>query len=40
MINLNSLVSGCFRGFSEEKTHKRMWLCMGISLVQYGLQTQ
>ena len=29
----NSLASGCFQGFSEKKTPKRMWLCAGISPV-------
>jgi len=39
VLQFNSLVSGCFRGFSEKKTPKCTWLCVGISLVWYGLQT-
>jgi len=30
---LNTLASGCFRGFSRKKTPKRMWFCMGIFLL-------
>jgi len=26
-VQINSLVSSCFREFSEKKTPKRMWLC-------------
>ena len=36
---INTLASGCFQGFSEKKTPKRTWLCAGISLVWYALQT-
>jgi len=36
---INSLASDCFQGFSGKKTPKRMWLCAGISLVWYALQT-
>jgi len=25
---VNPLTSGCFQGFSEKKTPKRMWLCV------------
>jgi len=35
---LNTLASGCFRGFSE-KTLKRTWLCAGISPFLFGLRT-
>jgi len=28
-----------FRGFSQKKTPKHTWLCAGISLVRYALQT-
>jgi len=37
---LNSLAPSCFLGFSGKKTPKRTWLCAGISLVQYALQTR
>jgi len=29
---MNTLASGCFRGFSE-KEHLNTWLCVGISLL-------
>jgi len=35
---VNSLASGCFRGFSE-KMPKRTWLCTGISPFLFGLRT-
>jgi len=38
--NFNSLASGCFWGFSEKKTPKCTWLCVGISPVWYALQTR
>ena len=37
---INSLASTSIWGFSEKKTPKRMWLCVGISLVWYALQTR
>jgi len=36
---VNTLASGCFRGFSEKKLPKRMWLCAGISPLLFGLWT-
>jgi len=38
-VSINSLASGCFRGFSE-KMPKCTWLCAGISLVRDALQTR
>ena len=35
----NTLVSGCFRRFSEKKTPKRTWLCTEISPLLFGLRT-
>ena len=37
---LNTLASAKIRGFSEKKTPKHTWLCTGIALVQYALQTR
>jgi len=37
---LNSLASARIQGFSRKKTPKRKWLCAGISLVRYALQTR
>jgi len=31
---------GGFGDFQEKKTPKRTWLCVGISLVRYALQTR
>ena len=39
-LNFNSLACARFRGFSEKKTSKRMWLCARISPVWHALQTQ
>ena len=36
----NTLASARIRGFLEKKTPKRTWICAGISLVRYALQTQ
>jgi len=37
---LNTLASAKIQGFSEKKTPKHTWLCAGIALVQYALQTR
>jgi len=39
MDNLNTLASGCFRGFSKKKPPKRTWLCAGISPLLFRLRT-
>jgi len=36
----NTLASTRIQEFSEKKTPKRTWLCAGLSLVRYALQTQ
>jgi len=36
---LNTLASGCFRGFLEKKLPKCTWLCTGISPLLCGLRT-
>jgi len=33
---VNTLAPGWIRGFSEKKTLKSTWLCVGISLLLYG----
>jgi len=34
------LAAGYFQGFLEKNPPKRTWLCAGISLVRYALQTR
>ena len=39
LVKVNSLPSARFRAFLEKRTPEHTWLCAGISLVWYALQT-